>query len=177
MPDLDETDGEISVNQDMHLEQQPDNTFLITEKIIIFTVLGKQYGFPSGIIAEIVRFDTVFPLPLLPLYLPGVVSRYSIPYALFDIGVLFNNIQSPRNKILFFKEEFERIAILIDDVTDIADISIKDFISADIEDINCKPDFSTATSFKWNNEVVLLLDARSILNHVTKDINIKKDFY
>jgi len=141
-----------------------------SEKFLVFSILGKLYGFPSRLIGEIALFDKVFPLPLMPSYVLGVVNRYSAPYALFDIGLLFQKTPSPRNKIIILKEEIDRIAFLIDDVAGIADIQSSELFaiernpdSVDLPDIIC-------ASFKWENVDVFVIDANRIMSRVSKEI-------
>ncbi|WP_461255049.1 chemotaxis protein CheW [Treponema sp. R80B11-R83G3] len=141
-----------------------------SEKFLVFSILGKLYSFPSRLIGEIALFDKVFPLPLMPSYVLGVVNRYSAPYALFDIGLLFQKTPSPRNKIIILKEEIDRIAFLIDDVAGIADIQNEELLivernsdSGDLTDLIC-------ASFKWENGDVFVLDANSIMSRVSKEI-------
>jgi len=151
------------------LEQEPAET-VNGEKFLVFSILGKLYGFPSRLIGEIALFDKVFPLPLMPSYVLGVVNRYSAPYALFDIGLLFQKTPSPRNKIVILKEEIDRIAFLIDDVAGIADIQNNDLFtvernadSVDLTDIIC-------ASFKWEDGDVFVIDANRIMSRVSKEI-------
>jgi len=151
------------------LEQEPAET-VNGEKFLVFSILGKLYGFPSRLIGEIALFDKVFPLPLMPSYVLGVVNRYSAPYALFDIGLLFQKAPSLRNKIIILKEEIDRIAFLIDDVAGIADIQDNDLLtvernadSSDLTDIIC-------ASFKWQDGDVFVIDANRIMSRVSKEI-------
>jgi len=149
-------------------EAENDETKSI-EKYLVFTILGKLYCFPSKLIGEIALFDTVYPLPLMPAYVPGVVNRYSVPYALFDIGLLFYSTPCPRSKVLVIKDEIDRIAFLIDDVSGIADIPQDDLLSiersaesGDIRDAVC-------ASFNWNGSDVLVLDINRILARAAGD--------
>jgi len=141
-----------------------------SEKFLVFSILGKLYSFPSRLIGEIAVFDKVFPLPLMPSYVLGVVNRYSAPYALFDIGLLFQKTPSPRNKIIILKETVDRVAFLIDDVAGIADIQNSDLLivernvdSTELTDIIC-------ASFKWGDGDVFVLDANRIMSRVSKEI-------
>jgi len=139
------------------------------EKFLIFTILGKLYSLPSKFIGEIALFDTVYPLPLMPAYVPGVVNRYSVPYALFDIGLLFYSTPSPRKKVLVMKDEIDRIAFLIDDVAGIADIPQEELFnlerSSDMSNSVGLGDITDAveSSFSWNGSDVLVLDIHRIL--------------
>jgi purine-binding chemotaxis protein CheW len=141
-----------------------------TEKYLIFSILGKLYSFPSRIIGEIVLFDAVYPLPLMPSFILGIVNRYSIPYALFDIGLLFFNTPSPRKKVLVVKDNIDRVSFLIDDISGIADVQHDDLFSiergadsTDLTDMIC-------ASFDWNNSDVFVLDIQKMLERITEGI-------
>jgi purine-binding chemotaxis protein CheW len=104
-----------------------------TEKYLIFTIQDKRYALPSKLINEVAAFEKVFPLPLLPDYVRGIINRYSIPYALIDIGFLLVKTPSGSGspsmaKVIVLKEEVDKLAFLIDDVSDIADILPKDLL-------------------------------------------------
>ena len=148
-------------------EQTPETT--TDEKYLIFSILGNYYTIPSRIIGEIAIFDTVYPLPLMPDYVLGIVNRYSVPYVLFDIGLLLLQSPTPRGKVLVFKDEIDRIAFLIDDVTDIADVAREKLLlverSADSTDL---AELITA-SFKWNGADVFVIDIQRLLSRVTSE--------
>ena len=145
--------------------EEPEN--VKSEKFLVFSILGRQYTFPSRFISEIAMFDTVYPLPLMPAYVLGVINRYSIPYALFDIGLLLFKSSSPRSKVLVLKESIDRIAFLIDDVIGITDVTPEEMLN--IERGTETGDFteSVSASFKWNESDVFVLDIQRILAHVT----------
>ena len=133
------------------------------EKHLIFTIMGKLYSFPSRFIGEIALYDSVYPLPLMPSFVLGVVNRYSIPYALFDIGLLFYKMPSQRNKILIFKDEIDKIAVLIEDVSGIIDIQHDEIFKIEkTPDSNDITDVVSA-SFKMNDKDVFVLDIHKII--------------
>jgi len=137
------------------------------EKYLIFSILGRQYAFESRLIGEIALFDAVYPLPLMPNYVLGVINRYSIPYALFDIGLLLFKTPSPRGKVLVLKDSIDRIAFLIDDVTGIADIAQGELLDAERGSETDDMTEAISASFNWRGEDVFVLDVRRILAHVT----------
>jgi len=147
------------------IEEEPE--YVISEKFLIFSILGRLYCFPSRMIGEIALFDTVYPLPLMPSYVLGVINRYSVPYALFDLGVLFSNTPSPRNKTLILKDQIDRIAFLIDDVAGIVDILPENlFILERSADSNELTD-AVSASFNWNSNDVFVLDVNRIIERVS----------
>jgi len=137
------------------------------EKYLIFSILGRQYAFESRLIGEIALFDAVYPLPLMPTCVLGVINRYSIPYALFDIGLLLFKTPSPCGKVLVLKDNIDRIAFLIDDVTGIADIPQGELLDAERGNETDDLTEAISASFNWNGEDVFVLDIRRILAHVT----------
>lgn len=138
-----------------------------TEKYLIFSIMDKLYSIQSRNIGEITLFETVYPLPLMPSYVLGVVNRYSVPYALFDIGILFYNTPSPRKKILVIKDEIDRIAFLIDDVAGIADIPNDKLLYMDKNPESGDLTEAVYASFNWKESDVLVLDISRILSRVT----------
>jgi purine-binding chemotaxis protein CheW len=158
------TGGGIMAETDGAVAEAAENA--ADEKYLIFSILGKYYTVPSRSIGEIALFDTVYPLPLMPDYVLGIVNRYSVPYALFDVGLLLMQNPTPRGKMLVFKDEVDRVAFLIDDVTDIADVARGKLLtverSADSSDL---AELVTA-SFKWNGSDVFVLDIQRLLSRV-----------
>jgi len=141
-----------------------------SKEFLVFSILGKLYAFHSRLISEIALFEKVYPLPLMPSYVLGVVNRYSAPYALFDIGLLFQKTPGPRNKIIILKEQIDRIAFLIDDIAGITDIQNDELFPVERNtDINDLTDLVSA-SFKWNNNDVFVLDVNRIISRVTQEI-------
>jgi len=141
-----------------------------SEKYLIFSVLDKLYGFPSRIIGEIAIFDAVYPLPLTPSYILGVVNRYSIPYALFDIGLLFYNTPSPHKKILILKENIDRIAFLIDDITGIEDVQRETMLNIERDAENGGSAEAVCASFSWNGNNVFVLDIQKIIDRAAEEM-------
>jgi purine-binding chemotaxis protein CheW len=139
------------------------------EKYLIFTLLGKLYSFPSRLIGEIALYDTVYPLPLLPKYVLGIINRYSVPYALIDIGILLQKEAASMTKVLVLKENIDKIAFLIDDVVDIADIPRMELLKLEQEVESA--DFTDIIEgfFKWHGSDVFVLDLKRIINRVINE--------
>ncbi|MDR2759581.1 MAG: chemotaxis protein CheW [Spirochaetaceae bacterium] len=140
-----------------------------TEKYLIFTILGKFYTFPSRFISEVTAFDHVYPLPLLPNYVRGIINRYAVPFVLIDIGLLIRETATPESKVVVLKETVDKLAFLIDDVVDIIDIPVSSLLQvsqgteqSDITDI-------IESSFEWHDTHVFVLGVRQIINRVKAD--------
>jgi purine-binding chemotaxis protein CheW len=136
----------------------------IIEKYLIFTVQEKWYALPTKIISEVTVLEKVFPMPLVPDYVQGIINRYSVPYVLIDIRFLLLNDSSNARKIIVLKEEVDKLAFLIDDVTDIADLPSDQLIKIEEEETA-----SISAFFEWKSNHVLCLDARQLINRIKQD--------
>jgi len=134
------------------------------EKFLIFTIQGKWYALPARTISEVTVLEDVFPLPLAPEYVRGIINRYSIPYALVDIKFLLLNDRSNAKKMIVFKEEIDKLAFLIDDVTDIADIPSDQLMKIEQEDKTFLSAF-----FEWKGNHILCLDIGELINRIKTD--------
>ena len=143
-----------------------------SEKYLIFTAREKRYALPSRIISEVAGLEKVFPLPLVPDYVKGIINRYSLPYALIDLSFLLHKTSSQTGKILVLKEEVEKLALLIDDVTDIADLSPEEFLKTEqgeSDSINMVNAF-----FEWKGSHVFCLDTGELLNRIKNDFVLRQ---
>jgi purine-binding chemotaxis protein CheW len=141
-----------------------------SEKYLIFSVLNRLYAFPSRFISEIALFDAVYPLPLMPEYVPGIINRYSVPYVLFDISLLLFKTPSPRGKVLVLKDDIDRIAFVIDDVTDLVDVPEAKLLAVERSaETNDLAELIVST-FNWNGADIFVLDIERLLSRVESEI-------
>ena len=137
------------------------------EKYLIFTVREKQYALPSKIISEVTTLENVFPLPLVPDYVRGIINRYSVPYALIDISfLLFKDISNAR-KVIVLKEEVDKLAFLIDDVTDIADLPFEKLMK--IEQEEAAASASVNAFFEWKDYQVFCIETGELISRIKQD--------
>ena len=134
------------------------------EKYLVFTIREKHYALPSKIINEVTALEKVFPLPLVPDYVRGIINRYSVPYALVDISFLLFRDSSSARKIIVLKEEIDKLAFLIDDVTDFADISSDKLLKIDQEEISAITAF-----FEWKENHVFCLEIEELINTINQN--------
>jgi len=153
-------------------ENITENTEIIEEsaryeKYLIFTIREKRYALPSGIISEVAALEKVFPLPLVPDYVRGIINRYSVPYALIDISFFLFNDASEAQKVIVLKEEVDKLALLIDDVTDIVDISADKLMKIEAEEN--APDKAANAFFEWKGNHVFCLETGELINRIKQD--------
>ncbi|MCL2025554.1 MAG: chemotaxis protein CheW [Leptospirales bacterium] len=139
------------------------------EKYLIFSILDRCYAIPSQFISELAVFDAVYPLPLVPDYMLGIINRYSVPYALLDIGLLLYKTPSTRKKTLVLKDNIDRIAFLIDDIVDIADIPQNELLNIERKAESYDASEMLSASFKWSGSDVFVLDIHRVLALVSSE--------
>jgi purine-binding chemotaxis protein CheW len=140
------------------------------ERYLICTIVGEYYALPSRFISEIALFDRVYPLPLLPDYVLGIINRYSVPFALLDMGLLISGRPSLGAKVLVLKDpeaegeaNLEKTAFCIVDVIAIVAIPLAELLPVVIgEGVEC--------SFSWKGKNILVLDIRGIIDRVAGEI-------
>ena len=139
------------------------------EKYLIFTVREKKYALPSKLISEVAALEKIFPLPLVPAYVRGIINRYSVPYALIDICFLLLKEASDARKVIVLKEDVDKLAFLIDDVTDIADLPPEKLMKIEQEETAASGAISAF--FEWEGYQVFCLEASEIINRIRLDFN------
>ena len=144
-------------------EENVENV-LPVERYLVFTIREKLYALPSKIINEVTVLEKVFSLPLVPEYVRGVINRYSVPYALVDISFLLFRDSSSAQKVIVLKEEVDKLAFLIDDVTDFADISPDKLLKIDQEEISAITAF-----FEWKDSHVFCLEIEELIKTIKGD--------
>ena len=156
----------------------PDNTenpseTITLEKYLIFTVEDKRYALPSRIISEVAALEKVFPLPLAPDYVRGIINRYSVPYALIDLSFLLLKTNSAAQKVIVLKEEIDKIALLIDDVIDIADFPLEKLM--EIEQDEKTLSGSINSYFEWKGHHIFCIDTGELINRIKNDFDQQEE--
>ena len=139
----------------------------VIEKFLIFTVREKRYALPSKFINEVAALEKIFPLPLVPGYVRGIINRYSVPYALIDISFLLFSETSNARKVVVLKEEVDKLALLIDDVTDIADLPSGELMKIDQE--GTAQAGLVSAFFDWKEDSVFCLDTGELIGRIRQD--------
>ena len=138
-----------------------------SEKYLIFSIQDKRYALPSKMISEVAVLEKVFPLPLVPDYVRGIINRYSVPYALIDISFLISRDESKAEKVVVLKQEVDKLALLIDDVTDIADLSPDKLMKTEADQSAITG--SISAFFEWKGSPVFCLDTGELINRIKQD--------
>jgi purine-binding chemotaxis protein CheW len=141
----------------------------MAEKYLVFVIQDRYYALPSRIVSEVAALEKIFPLPLADPHVRGIINRYSVPYALVDIGILFTGTVTEASKVIVLKEEVDRLAFLIGDVADILDIPPEQLLAVEEGapgETGGDRSSPVKTSFEWKDKTVLCLDIDALLEAV-----------
>ncbi|MDR1986463.1 MAG: chemotaxis protein CheW [Treponema sp.] len=147
--------------------KQPNAT--TTEKFLVFTIQERLYTLPSAMINEVAVYDKAYPLPLLPEYVKGIINRYSVPYALIDLGLFMLKTPSALSKVVVLKESVDKVAFMIDDVVDIVDVPLEHILKVEQGTENQDATAVIEASFEWHKMDVFILSIREIINRIKMD--------
>ncbi|MCL2765735.1 MAG: chemotaxis protein CheW [Treponema sp.] len=139
------------------------------DKHLIFSIRDKYYALPFKVVSEVASLEKISPMPLTPNYVRGIVNRYSIPYALIDIGFILHNEVSNIEKAIVLKEEIDKLVFLIDDVTDIADILPENIHKIEHEENTIAT--SVNAFFNWNGNHVFCIDTEELIHKIKQDFD------
>jgi purine-binding chemotaxis protein CheW len=146
-----------------------NNTDPFGEEYLIFTIEEKYYALPSKMVGEVAVLEKIFPMPLSPAYARGLINRYSISYALIDLGFFFNNEISNTEKVIVLKDEIDKLAFLIDDVVDIVIVQPEDILKLEHDEDTLT--VSINAFFVWKENHVLYIDTDELINKIKWDFD------
>jgi purine-binding chemotaxis protein CheW len=120
-------------------------------------------------INEVAVYDKAYPLPLLPDYVKGIINRYSVPYALIDLGLFMIKTASTLSKVMVLKESVDKVAFMIDDVVDIVDVPVEQILKVEQGIENQDATMVIEASFEWHETDVFILSICEIISRIKKD--------
>jgi chemotaxis signal transduction protein len=139
-----------------------------SEKYLLVSIIGKLYAVRSTLVGEVAALEQVYPLPLLPPYFLGLINRYSVPYALIDLGCLITGARCATRKVIVLKQNVDRVAFLIEDIVDIVDIDPS--IARKVSQEGADSDFEAVeSSFEWQQKDVFVLNVSAVISRIKAD--------
>ncbi|MDR3347098.1 MAG: chemotaxis protein CheW [Helicobacteraceae bacterium] len=134
-------------------------------RFLIFSVEGKLYAFESSVIAEVIGDETVYPLPLTPKCVKGLINRFSLAYLLIDTAYALLGKTAQYGKILIFKEAIDKLAFTIDDCVDIVDVAQEEISAIGEEHGVC-----ISGMFYHKGQQVFTLDEQTLIEQIGAEL-------
>ncbi|MBQ9538296.1 MAG: chemotaxis protein CheW [Treponema sp.] len=135
---------------------------------LIFSSGGSRYAVESSSVKEIVRNNTIYPVPFAPPYLKGIINCYSTPVAAVDWAMFLGNMEEEKRKetIFLVLKDCEDIALLVWGIEEFkykSDLTKQQFPQT--EEHGC---FSGTIS--WDDNMIPLLDLKAALEKIRGDL-------
>ena len=143
---------------------------VVREQFLTFTVVGETFGMSIGSIREIINYDNVTPVPMMPAFIRGVINLRGSVVPLVDLAVRFGNSSNEVTKrtcivVLDVEDEgqLHLIGIVVDAVNAVLEIGEEDIESAPSFGAKIRADFITGMG-KIAGKFVILLDIAHVLS-------------
>lgn len=135
---------------------------------LIFSAGGEKFAVASSSVREIVRNNSIYPVPFAPPYVRGIINCYSSPVAAVDwISFLGKEGTNPRKETIFLVlKDCEDIALLVWGIEEFKYTrEITKQLFPESEEHGC---FSGTIS--WGNNMVPLLDLNAAVTKIRGDL-------
>ncbi len=135
---------------------------------LIFSSGGERYAVESSSVREIVRNNSIYPVPFAPPYVKGIINCYSSPVAAVDWSCfLGKEDQEARKETIFLVlKDCDDLALLvcgIEEFKHTKEISKQLFSKSEDRGY-----FSGTIS--WEEKIVPLLDLKTIVDKIRGDL-------
>ena len=136
-----------------------------TQAWLVFSAGTRDYAINSIDVRQILRNNTIFPIPFAPPYIKGIVNCNSKPVAVIDFSLLQGHEEQAKSLFLIIKNKSD-VAFQITDV--------KEFHNSMNTTVQDFPDKTDVTYFSGalniNESIIPILDVESITNKVRSDL-------
>ncbi len=149
---------------------------------LIFTSGGSKYAINSSAIKEIVRNNTIYPVPFVPKYVIGIINCYSSPFAVVDFSLLENPdiAKSEEDDILDLnldekEEEEEKIFLVLKDREDVTILvsNIDKFQNQEdvtVQNFSPNDDKHFLGTITYDDTIVPIVDIEYMMDKIRGDI-------
>ncbi len=140
-----------------------DNTS--SQAWLVFSAGTRDYAVNSMDVKQILRNNSIFPIPFAPQYVKGIVNCNSKPMAVIDFSLLQGQGEQLKNLFLILKNKSD-VAFQITDVKE-----FQNSMNVTIQDFPDKTDVSFFSgAINLNDSIIPILDIESIISKVKVDL-------
>ena len=129
---------------------------------IVFRVKDQNFAYETEKVVETVRVDRVFPVPLAPEFVRGVLNLRNNVIPLIDLRSLLWGEPSEADTAVIVEEDGKTVGLLVDSVSSITDLEEKDLKKVRKKEVEgIKREFIRGM-FKREDRVIFLLDLKTV---------------
>ncbi len=132
---------------------------------LVFSAGTRDYAVNSIDVKQILRNNSIFPIPFAPQYVKGIVNCNSKPMAVIDFSLFQGYGEQLKNLFLILKNKSD-VAFQITDVKE-----FQNSMNVTVQDFPDKTDVSFFSgAINLNDTIIPILDIESIINKVKVDL-------
>ncbi len=132
------------------------------KSFIVFRVKDQNFAYETDKVVETVRITSVFPVPMAPDYIRGVMNLRNNVIPLVDLRKLLWDETSSSNTAIIVKEGEANVGLMVDSVKDITEVDPKDIKKVKKKEMEGLKREFVRGMVERENEVVFLLDLKTI---------------
>jgi len=151
--------------ENLYRKYSVKDTKELTE-FLCFKLGEEEYAIDVGFVKEIIKNRPITEVPKTLDFILGVISIRGDIMPVFDIKKLLDissSIDSITSKIVIIEFGGERLSLVVDAITQIARISVKDITPAPMNISGAKQEFIKGVTL-LNDRMIRMLDIEKILN-------------
>jgi len=151
--------------ENLYRKYSVKDTKELTE-FLCFKLGEEEYAIDVGFVKEIIKNRPITEVPKTLDFILGVISIRGDVMPVFDIKKLLDissSIDSITSKIVIIEFGGERLSLVVDAITQIARISVKDITPAPMNISGAKQEFIKGVTL-LNDRMIRMLDIEKILN-------------
>jgi len=151
--------------ENLYRKYSVKDTKELTE-FLCFKLGEEEYAIDVGFVKEIIKNRPITEVPKTLDFILGVISIRGDIMPVFDIKKLLDissSIDSITSKIVIIEFVGERLSLVVDAITQIARISVKDITPAPMNISGAKQEFIKGVTL-LNDRMIRMLDIEKILN-------------
>lgn len=137
---------------------------------LTFRVGKENFGLEVGTVREIVSYEEITHIPMMPLHIPGVINLRGAAVPVIDLNMRFNDVKTELTKRtaiiivnIHIRERHVQLGLIVDTVSEVVNIKS--------DQVEPRPEFSNSinTDFingitKINDRFVIILNMAEVLN-------------
>ncbi len=148
-------------------------------KYTILDIADENFGIDIQWVVEILKPQKLFKIPELPDFVSGVISVRGEIIPVIDLRIRFGITEKAgKQRVVLIRLEEDKVGLLVDNVTDIAEISeekispppkiFKGFRAEFIKGLGQEDFYAGAKTSNSNSRVIIILDIERILTSEEK---------
>ncbi len=142
--------------------------------LTLFKVENQIFAYPTEKVKETIKIDRVFPVPLSPSFIKGVINLRNQVIPLVDTGILLKNIPLESDTAIILEINLGSVALLVSKVLEITEVEEEHIKSKEELEVSEIKEELINGFFERNGEVIFLLNLENVIRKEEKTFQRRK---